>query len=282
MKTKLLFTALFLIAFAEDVFSQNYIPMLNSSWNITEANFGGATSYIIQPGVNETIGGLSYKKFMDKTTEVYLREDIATRKVYRRVNNIDQLLYDFSLTNGSFITLSNGYTYTVTVSTINVVGGTRKKIYLYHDFFPSETWIEGVGGTNNPMKPYYELPSDPYFYLTCSSVDNVNVYNHGIANGQPNPTDCSMLLGIDQFFRENKIKFYPNPFKSTFTISAATYLENASLKVFNSVGQLVKENKNINGKEYNFHRDNLKSGIYFAQLSQGEKIIANTKMVIVD
>lgn len=282
MKTKLLFTVLFLIAFAEGVFSQNYIPMLNSSWNIAEANFGGTTSYIIQPGVDVIIGGLSYKKFMDKTTEVYLREDVATRKVYRRVNDTDQLLYDFSLTNGSFITLPNGYTYTVTVSTINVVGGTRKKIYLYHDFFPSETWIEGVGGTQNPMKPSHELFSDPYFYLTCSSVDNVNVYNHGIANGQPNPTDCSMLLGIEQLFSTNKIMFYPNPFKSMFTISAETYLENASLKIFNSVGQLVREHKNINGQQHNFYRDNLKSGIYFAQLFQEEKLIANTKMVIVD
>lgn len=281
MKTKLLFIFLFLIAFTKSIFSQDYIPMLNSSWNVSEANFGGTTSYIIQPGVDVVIGGATYKKFLDKTVEIYLREDIATRKVYRRINNADQMLYDFSLTNGSSITLPNGYTYTVTVNNINVVGGTRKRIHLYHFLLPNETWIEGVGSNLHPLKPYYEMPSDPHVFLSCSSINNVNVYNHGIANGQANPTDCSMLLNRYEVIDMNA-KFYPNPFKTTFTISVLSNLENASLKIFNSIGQLVKENKNINGQKFIFNRDNLQSGIYFVQLSQGQKLIANTKMLIVD
>lgn len=281
MKIKLLFTALLLMSFMESAFSQAYIPMLDSSWNLAIASFGGVRNSIINPGINVVIGSNTYKKFMDGSIEVFLREDNITRKVYRRVNNVDQLLYDFSLGNGSSVTLSNGYTYTVTVSTVNVNGGTRKKLSLYHVVLPNETWIEGVGSSNHPLKPYYEMPSDPYVYLTCSSQNGINIYNHGIANGQPTPTNCSML-SIGELFTSRKINFYPNPFKTVLTISTESTFENATLKIFNSIGQLVKEDKNLNGKQFTITRDNIASGIYFSQLFEAEKLLVSTKLVITD
>lgn len=269
------------MSFMESAFSQAYVPMLDSSWNLAIASFTGVRNSIINPGINVVIGSNTYKKFMDGSIEVFLREDNITRKVYRRVNNVDQLLYDFSLGNGSSVTLSNGYTYTVTVSTVNVNGGTRKKLSLYHVVLPNETWIEGVGSSNHPLKPYYEMPSDPYVYLTCSSQNGINIYNHGIANGQPTPTNCSML-SIGELFTSRKINFYPNPFKTVLTISTESTFENATLKIFNSIGQLVKEDKNLNGKQFTITRDNIASGIYFSQLFEAEKLLVSTKLIITD
>ena len=287
MKTKLLFTLFFLTLLVEKSSSQTYIPMLNNStWNIVSASFGGAQNLPTAQSIDIVIGSFTYKKFIDPTTntDAYLREDIANRRVYRRVGGNDQLLYDFSLLNSSSITLSNGYTYSVTVSTVNINGGgTRKKLYLYNAAVPSENWIEGVGSSNNPFRPYYELPSDPYIYLTCSAQNGINIYNHGIANGQTTPTDCSILLSVEEInYVKQEVNFSPNPFKTELLISKKSNFENSTLKIFNSIGQLIKEKENIHGQNIIINRETLNSGIYFAQLIENGKIISTNKIIISD
>ncbi len=270
MKTKLLIVAMVLMPFMGKVSAQAYVPMLNNAtWNITVANFGGAYDLIINPAVDVTIGSFTYKKFHDPfmNTDVYLREDTAAKRVYRRVNNVDELLYDFSLLNGSYITLSNGVMYSVTVDTVNVVGGTRKRVTLYSNFAETETWIEGVGSNRHPLMRTSEMLSDPYVYLTCSAQSGVNIYNHNIANGQPTPTDCSMLLSTDTF-TSHKVSFTPNPVTNELTIAATTPFENATLCLYNSLGQLVQELKNLNSNQIIINREQLADGVYFAQLSQ--------------
>lgn len=293
MKTKLLFAFVFLIFLVENSFSQAYIPMLdNSTWNIVSANFGGSQNLVIGPGTDVVIGSYTYKKFTDPSvynTDNYIREDIAAKKVYRNVGGVDQLLYDFSLQVSDNIILSDGKNYTVqSITNVNVNGGTRRMFYLIHYIgtFPgnSETWIEGVGSNAHPLKPKYEMfMSDPYIYLTCSAQNGITIYNHGIANGQSIPTDCSMLLStqdIKHFTQE--INFYPNPFKTELLITTKSNFENATLKLFNSIGQLAKEVNNLHGENISIKRDNLTSGIYFAQLTQNGTLISNHKIIIAD
>lgn len=282
MKRKLLFAFLLFAGFAESAFSQAYIPMLNnSSWNIVSANFGGGQNLMINPGTDVVIGSYTYKKFFDPTTgaDVFLREDVASRKVYRNVGGNDQLLYDFSLQVSNTITLGNGSVYTVlSITDVPVNGGTRRRFFLDNGWY-SENWIEGVGSSQHPFRPSYEMPSDPYIYLTCSAQNGVNVYNHNLANGQPTLTDCSML-GVTDFALENRaIQYAPNPFTTELSITAQTDFKNATLKVFNSVGQLVKEQTNINGNTITVRRENLNCGIYFAQITENGKIIATHKII---
>ncbi len=286
MKTKLLFTFVFLTLLVEKSFSQTYIPMLNNStWNVVSANFGGSQNLVINPGIDIVIGSYTYKKFIDPTTSlnVFLREDISTKKVYRNVGGVDQLLYDFSLQVSNSITLGNGSTYTViSITNVDVNGGTRRRFSLDNGFF-SETWIEGVGSSQNPFRPSYEMPSDPYIYLTCSAQNGINIYNHGIANGQPTPTDCSMLLNVEDIkYLSQEINVSPNPFKTELLISAKFNFENSTLKIYNSIGQLVKEINNINGQNIIIKRENLNNGIYFAQLTQNGKLISNHKIIVTD
>lgn len=286
MRTKLLFTFLIFNFLVESSFSQTYIPMLNNStWNIVIANFGGSQNAIINPGIDVIIGSYTYKKFIDPTTstDVFIREDINTKRVYRYINGADRILYDFSLQVSNSIILGNGYTYTVnSITNIDVNGGTRRKFTLTNGFF-NETWIEGVGSNSHPLKPSYELPSDPYIYLTCSAQNGMNIYNHGIANGQTTPSNCSMLLGIeDQEYSNSKIIFSPNPFKSELLINSIIDLQNSTLKIYNPTGELVKEINNLNGKNIIVKRENLKNGFYFAKLLQNEKLITTHKIIISD
>lgn len=285
MKPKLLFAFAFLFL-VQNSKSQTYIPMLNNvSWYITIANFGGAQNLVINPAVDVLIGSYTYKKFIDPTNNesVFLREDISTQRVYRNIEGNDQILYDFSLQVGNTILLSNGSNYNVvSITNLDVNGGTRRVINLSNGF-SNEAWIESVGSRRHPLKPTYELPSDPYIYLTCSAQNGINIYNDGIANGQPTPTDCSMLLSVDDLnYVKKEIILSPNPFKSELSISSKSDFENGTLKILNSIGQIVRVINNINGKNIIFKRENLNSGIYFAQLIENNKVISNNKVIIVD
>ncbi len=284
MRKKLLFILLIISSLSTEFsISQTYVPFLNnSSWNITVANFGGQYNLIINQGTDVVIGSFTYKKFIEPyyQNDVYIREDVTTKRVYKLVNGFDQLLYDFSLQVSNTITLSNGLTYTVTsITDVNVSGGTRRKFNLYN-FAGGETWIEGVGSNNHPLIPHYELPSDPYIYLTCSAQNGQSIYNHGLANGST-PTDCSMLLSTNDYQNLNKqISFYPNPFNTELTISSETSLENLTLKIFNSLGQLVKEIENLNGNSIKINRENINNGIYQLQLIKNDKIINRSSVII--
>ncbi|TAL62601.1 MAG: T9SS type A sorting domain-containing protein [Bacteroidetes bacterium] len=90
------------------------------------------------------------------------------------------------------------------------------------------------------------------------------------------------LLSIQQLSSEAipSVEIYPNPFSSQTTIHSGIPIKNATLTVFNSFGQTVKEIKNINGQTVVLSRDNLPNGLYFLRLTQYGKVIAEDKLVI--
>ena len=79
-----------------------------------------------------------------------------------------------------------------------------------------------------------------------------------------------------------EVNIYPNPFSTEATVSTGNLLKNATLTVYNTNGQAVKEIKNINGYTITLHRDNLPAGLYFVQLTQDSKVIATQKLIITD
>lgn len=283
MKTKLLFLIIFFVGITQKSVSQSYAPYLNNStWNLTVYNFMGATSYNVDPGIDVVIGGNTYKKFVDPVFggDIFLREDVAARKVYTRKNNVDEVLYDFSLPVGGTFYTPFGSAYTVmSITTSNVSGGVRRVFILDNGFF-GFTWIEGVGSPKHPFRPDYELPSDPAVVVSCAAQNGALVYKRSEVFGGM-PTDCSML-GIVNHDLINSISFSPNPFKSELQISSEIGFHNVSLKMFNSLGQMVKQVDNINGLSYIFHRDGLSNGLYFMQLSQENKIVAYKKIIVAD
>jgi hypothetical protein len=283
MKTKLLLLSFFLLAVTQNGYSQPYAPFLNNStWNLTVYSFIGATRHNVNPAVDVVIGAYTYKKYNDPIfgDDVYLREDVAAKKVYTLRNNVDILLYDFSLpVGGTFVTSFAGAFTVMSITNVNVGGGIRRSFRLDNGF-AGFTWIEGVGSPEHPLKADYELPSDPAILISCSAQNGIVIYNQGTVNGGT-PTDCTML-GIDQNQLASTISFSPNPFNSALQIRSEISLENVSLKLFNSLGQLVKEVQSLSGQDYTLNRDNLNSGLFFIQLLQGNKVISYKKIFIQD
>ncbi len=285
MKTKLLIGVLFFVGII-NVYSQEYHPFLNgSAWSIQISDFGGTEVRTIMPGEEVAVDSNTYTKFFDTVfnTDVYIREDTAARKVYRIVEDYETLLYDFSLELGQTVTLNDGYEYTVeSVSMVNVNGGQRKQLYLAHHlgqltYF--EIWLEGVGSTTLPLKPTYELFTDPSFSVRCSSQNGIQIYNRGLAyNGIP--TTCDLPLSIDiNNTKYQGVTFSPNPFNTELNLQNSEYLQNATIIIYNKLGQTIREIKDINGKDFTISRDNLQSGIYFLQIVDEDHLI--TKKIIV-
>lgn len=75
-------------------------------------------------------------------------------------------------------------------------------------------------------------------------------------------------------FKKNNLQIFPNPANSSFRINSSIILENASLKLYNTLGRLVKtipikSSQNINIAE-------LPKGVYFLKLETNDKKIEKT------
>lgn len=282
MKRKLL-TILILMQFNLKSFSQEYFPLLdNSSWTILISEFGSTETRNYYENGEVIISNNNYKKYVSQTNEEYfLREDVVGKKVYKLLNGNEILLYDFSLQISDNITLADGQNYQVqSITNINVNGGQRRQFYLRNLDLPGwdEYWVEGVGRKTHPLLARNEIFSDPEFYLLCSYQVGINIFNLGIAEGGSS-INCALSIE-EQNNLLKKISFAPNPFDNELIITSQTSLNNSTIKVFNSIGQNVREIKNINGESYSLKRENLIKGLYLIQISENEKEIAFKKLIV--
>lgn len=283
---KTLHSALLLLAFTLTSFAQEYHPLLNTtSWYISVADMGGASSYWVEPDGTETIGDYTYVKYpAGGTNYTYVREDINEKKVYRYVNGADELIYDFSVEVDDVITFpdngwgNNSFT-VIEKSTINTLDGERIKFILrpLNENYGDEYWIEGVGNIYfDPLTPINERATDPMFTVTCHYNNAVNIYSN-------TGTDCPTPPFLETAsFTTPVVTLYPNPFSTQATIATQGYFSNAALEVYNTLGQKVLQLNNLNGNEVQLQKGNLAPGMYYATLTQNGKTLLNEKIIIAE
>ena len=95
---------------------------------------------------------------------------------------------------------------------------------------------------------------------------------------------CNGTSAIEENSIENTITVFPNPFSTETVLKTDNSFKNASLTIYNSTGQVVKQMTPINseaGKTVTLFRDNLPSGLYFIRLTQNNKSYI-VKLVITD
>lgn len=96
------------------------------------------------------------------------------------------------------------------------------------------------------------------------------------------PCYLSTTISESDNFQNHSVKLYPNPFFTQTTLNTDIYLKDASLLVYNSLGQQVKQINNIFGQTITLFRDNLPGGLYFLRLTQNNKIFTTEKLIITD
>ena len=90
------------------------------------------------------------------------------------------------------------------------------------------------------------------------------------------------VLGIDDIDIQNIFTVFPNPFFSTTTIKTLGNFKNATLSIYDSFGQTVKQVNNVSGQSVTLSRESLPSGLYFLGLKEENKIYLVEKLMIVD
>lgn len=285
----------FLISFVANTFAQEYHPFLNnSSWIINDwvSCCRPPVVKIVHEGTDVVINGYTYKKFIDPFAQagsnfVYLREDVAAKKVYKIVDGVDFLLYDFNLETGDVI-LQYGNTFTATVDYITLNdGATRKRIKLvsaelYCNQSHKQNWIEGVGNDSNPFYPPHNG------FITCSAGGGWRIYtkcsfqNGEHVYGEPDCPDLMQsMLGVNEAEAViSQITFSPNPFNTDLTIQSDIAFSDATIMLYNAIGQLVLKRTKQSGNELLLNRENFEGGFYFIQLYEKGKLVKTSKIMV--
>jgi len=83
-------------------------------------------------------------------------------------------------------------------------------------------------------------------------------------------TTCSLIGIEEQYSPANIIKLFPNPFHISTMLTSEIRFHEALLKIYNSLGILVRTEKNLEGGSYILHRQTLPEGLYFFELISTE------------
>ena len=132
----------------------------------------------------------------------------------------------------------------------------------------------GLPESNN----YYSLYGDPNaagFILSNDSTltgtpANGTIYNFCSGNGIADNTTT------------NSMAIFPNPCLTQSVLRSDIFLMNATLTVYNSFGQIVKQIDRLSGRTIMFERGDLPGGLYVFRVTLDGKIISSNKLVIAD
>lgn len=260
----------------------------NKVWNVVAClNFGPCGTTVFSFAGDTAIGTLQYKKLIVNRDSagfgysypVAAREDAITKQIFFYENG-EYLAYDFSLNPGdTFTTNLNGCSVQMSVDSVDTIGllngELRKRIFLSNN--GQEIWIEGVGSlfglTFMGASP---CVIDVYPALNCFKENDTLKYQNS------NFTDCFYnTVGIQEMSDENNFTVMPNPFsESTSIIFENPFHEMNALKIFNIQGQMIREYSNIKGSKIKIDREKINSGIYFFQIMNERRIVAQGNLII--
>ncbi len=200
--------------------------------------------------------------------------------------------------NGVLQTITDTYSNPIPgasdISTLGRWGGLNMR------YFPGR--IDEVRFWNRTLTPaeilqkmcYWIVPANEtglvgYWKLDEGSGTTINDAttngNNGVIMGASFVQDDNCFIGtigINETAAPHNVSVSPNPFSSVTILKSSEKLTNANLIIYNSIGQEVRQVKNISGETVSLNRDGLPAGLYFIQLSQEGKAIITEKIVITD
>jgi hypothetical protein len=92
---------------------------------------------------------------------------------------------------------------------------------------------------------------------------------------------CGNSAGLQEFNNNNKESLvFPNPFSVSTTLQLSKPLQNATLNIYDVVGNEVIRLRNLNGSEVEITREGLRSGMYFYNISDSKGLLGRGKMIV--
>jgi hypothetical protein len=285
----------FIMGFHLFSIAQSYVPMPTTKavWTISQVSFGLPGTLKFGMYGDTLINNVSYKKIyrsydynFDIANSAYrgaIRE--YAKKVYKVYPGtfIEGILYDFTLAIGDTAKcmISPGtydYRKVTTIDSIIYNGQVHKKwAFESTGLF----WMEGIGSSGGLF--YAFNGPDNCASLVCLSInDTVRYQANPTCFNATAPYNCDGgFVSVNELSIENiKSIIFPNPFSSSAIIKTNIELDNATLKVFDILGQAVLINTHLRGQEIKIIKGNLNNGNYYYHVIQNGNLISKGKFIV--
>ncbi len=291
---------LLLIVLQINIKAQPYIPMPTTKavWTISTVTFGVPSGTYKYGMYGDTlINNVTYKK-------IYYNSDFnfnisspntnyrgAIREYAKKVYKINPgtttegLLYDFTLAIGDTaksITQMGLYAYRkVTGYNFIVYNGQVHRKWIFQS--TGEFWLEGIGSSFGLFDALI-TPTDVCRSLVCLSINDLVQYQN-ISPACFNATssyDCDGgFVSVNELpFENNKSFIFPNPFSNSAILKTSAELNDATLKVYDILGQEVQIYMHLSGRELKINKGNLSNGHYYYNLVQSGNLISKGKFIV--
>jgi len=140
-------------------------------------------------------------------------------------------------------------------------------------------WSKIYSGPSYESAEWMDNVTGGGFVITGSATDNfddVVLLIKTDANG-------NVVSGINESAAQSTIvKIYPNPFSinTIIKINSNTQIQNASLSIYNIIGDEVHTINGINSNEIKIERNSMTSGMYFFKICNDKEVIYTGKLMV--
>lgn len=251
-KTNIIYILLLFLMMAGKTQAQEYLPMVQEG-NEWHTLYWGMSplykyNYVFSCSGDTLVEDVRYSKLIRTLDggEPYLftllrEEDGKVWARYFLNDPTEFLLYDFTANVGDNLIVGVfGTNYVVdSISTEQIGGLDRKKLWLVtNDYLGNpqvrETWVEGIGSNlGMPWSGWGVGVYDFYSRLLCFHQDGELIWQN------PDYDGCT-YTAVEEIQNEETMTIYPNPTNGMVNIDGYKIIE---VKVYNVLGQLVKESK---------------------------------------
>ena len=241
-------------------------------------------SYYLKIGPDTTSNSVAYKKLLISYDSLKINWSLLKliRQEYNKVyykdldSEIEVLLYDFGVSESDSFQIYPG-TKIIIDSIRSVVG---KEHYYLSKGKATAIWIEGVGCTAGLLESHGGIGLVGLrTVLACCEINDNSLYHNENYSGCYISTSVDNYKNSDFFLEQN----YPNPFKyyTVINVNLKVLPSDAFLNVLSIQGVLVKRIKLLNPglNEIVIKNEDLPKGVYFYNLSMGEKFGHSMKLI---
>lgn len=243
---KILVISLFSIFLFNLTFSQDFESLIdtNKMWVVLRNSsadppyYNGGDSFAYKFQDSSLIAEEYWMKLWESNDSLYsnwvLRGYMKQRDsivLFMDLSSKIDTLYNFTKIQGEMITTEDCEIPVDSVSTTNFIGKNRLTMHISdHQYFDVK-YYEGIGSNAGLLTPLYNCWTGAYRYLICY-FENGELKYHNDRFGMCNYNTVSIQNQL-----KNVINIYPNPVTDRIQIDNVEI--NTTLKIYNSIGQLV-------------------------------------------
>jgi ribosomal protein S11 len=170
---------------------------------------------------------------------------------------------------------------------INAGIGVGNLFVTKYDASGNILWAKSAGGTGYDLSRSINVDPNGNVLVTGQFTSPTITFGSTVLTNTDSSTNffIAKLDGTTGLAKTNNfeaIKTFPNPFSDQTTLYLSVPYKHATLVIYNSFGQSIKEINNISERTITLQRDNLPSGIYFIQIVEDNQIIGTNKLIITD